>query len=124
MNYGWPEVAYGITYDGEPIEGGITQSAETEQPVYYWDPVIAPSGMAYYRGDEFPEWENVFLVGGLVAQAVVVLHMEEDRVAQERHVEVGERVRDVRVGPDGAVFAVTEDQDTGQSSIVKLTKAG
>jgi len=124
LNYGWPEVAYGITYDGEPIEGGITQSAETEQPVYYWDPVIAPSGMAYYRGDEFPEWENVFLVGGLVAQAVVVLHMEEDRVAQERHVEVGERVRDVRVGPDGAVFAVTEDQDTGQSSIVKLTKAG
>jgi len=123
-NYGWPEVAYGITYGGAPIEGGITQSAETEQPVYYWDPVIAPSGMAYYQGDEFPEWDDTFLVGGLVAQAVVVLHMEGDRVAQERHIDIGARVRDVRVGPDGAVYAVTESRNSGQSSIVKLTKAG
>ncbi len=122
-NYGWPEVAYGITYGGEPIEGGITQSAETEQPVYYWDPVIAPSGMAYYDGDAFPEWQGDFLVGGLVAQAVVVLHMADDRVAQEARVDVGARVRDVRVGPDGAVYAVTENRGAGTSSIVKITKA-
>ncbi|WP_375600052.1 PQQ-dependent sugar dehydrogenase [Devosia sp. Naph2] len=124
LNYGWPEVAYGVTYGGAPIEGGITQSAETEQPVYYWDPVIAPSGMANYQGNEFPEWDDTFLVGGLVAQAVVVLHMEGDRVAQERHIDIGARVRDVRVGPDGAVYALTESRNTGQSSIVKLTKAG
>lgn len=123
LNYGWPEVAYGVTYDGEPIEGGITQSAETEQPVYYWDPVIAPSGMAYYAGEEFPEWDGAFLVGGLVSQGVVVLHMDGDGVASEERVDVGARVRDVRLGPDGAVYAVTEDRDSGASTIVKITKA-
>ncbi|MHA6297480.1 PQQ-dependent sugar dehydrogenase [Devosia sp. CAU 1758] len=123
MNYGWPEVAYGITYGGEPIEGGVTQSAETEQPVYYWDPVIAPSGMAYYEGEEFPEWDGAFLVGGLVSQGIVVLHMDGERVANEERVDVGARVRDVRVGPDGAVYAVTEDRDSGASTIVKITKA-
>ena len=123
LNYGWPEVAYGVAYSGDPIEGGITQRAGTEQPVYYWDPVIAPSGMAYYGGEEFPEWDGAFLVGGLVAQAVVVLHMDGDRVAEEERVDIGARVRDVRVGPDGAVYAVTEDQDSGQSSIIKITKA-
>src|SRR5690606_33839686 len=123
LNYGWPEVTYGVAYSGDPIEGGITQRAGTEQPVYYWDPVIAPSGMAYYGGEEFPEWDGAFLVGGLVAQAVVVLHMDGDRVAEEERVDIGARVRDVRVGPDGAVYAVTENRDTAQSSIIKLTKA-
>ena len=123
LNYGWPEVAYGVAYDGAPIEGGITQSAETEQPVYYWDPVIAPSGMAFYEGAEFPEWDGAFLVGGLVAQAVVVLHMEGDRVAYEERIDIGARVRDVQVGPDGAVYAVTERRGGGGSTIVKITKA-
>jgi glucose/arabinose dehydrogenase len=123
LNYGWPEVAYGVAYNGAPIEGGITQSAETEQPAYYWDPVIAPSGMAFYEGAEFPEWDGAFLVGGLVAQAVVVLHMEGDRVAQEERVDVGARVRDVRVGPDGAVYVVTERRGGGGSTIVRITKA-
>ena len=108
---------------GAPIEGGITQSAETEQPVYYWDPVIAPSGMAHYSGPEFPEWDGAFLVGGLVAQGVVVLHMEGDRVAHEEGIDVGARVRDVRVAPDGAVYAVTESRGGGGSTIVKITKA-
>ena len=120
-NYGWPEVAYGVNYDGTQIEGGITQNAETEQPVYYWDPVIAPSGMAYYDGGEIAEWEGAFLVGGLVAQAVVVLHMEGDRVAFEERVPLEARVRDVRVGPDGAVYAVTENPDAGTSTIVKIS---
>ena len=71
-NYGWPEVTYGIDYSGDPIGEGITANTETQQPVYYWDPVIAPSGMAYYNGDAIPEWKGAFLVGGLVAQAVVV----------------------------------------------------
>jgi len=123
LNYGWPEVTYGVAYDGAPIGAGITQSAETEQPVYYWDPVIAPSGMAYYGGDLIPEWQGAFLVGGLVARAVVVLHMEDDRVAREERVDVGARVRDVRVGPDGAVYAVTESRGGGGSTIVRITKA-
>jgi glucose/arabinose dehydrogenase len=120
VNYGWPEVTYGVDYSGEPIGEGITSSSETTQPVYYWDPVIAPSGMAFYQGDEFPGWQDAFLVGGLVAQAVVVLHMEDDRVAFEERVPVGARVRDVKVGPDGSVYAVTESR-SGSSEILRLT---
>ena len=122
LNYGWPEVTYGIAYDGSTIGEGITQSADTEQPVYYWDPVIAPSGMAYYEGEEFPEWDGAFLVGGLVSAGVVVLHMEDDRVVAEERVPLEARVRDVKVGPDGAVYAVTENRDAGTSTIVRLTQ--
>jgi glucose/arabinose dehydrogenase len=122
VNYGWPEVTYGIDYSGEPIGEGITANSETTQPIYYWDPVIAPSGMAYYEGDEFPSWQGAFLVGGLVAQSVVVLHMENDRVAFEERVPLDARVRDVKVGPEGAVYAVTEDR-SGSSEIIRLTSA-
>jgi aldose sugar dehydrogenase len=122
MNYGWPEVTYGIDYSGEPIGEGITASTETQQPVYYWDPVIAPSGMAYYDSDAIPEWRGAFLIGGLVAQAVVVLHLENDRVAFEERVPVGARVRDVKVGPEGAVYVVTESR-SGSSQILRLTSA-
>jgi glucose/arabinose dehydrogenase len=122
VNYGWPEVTYGVDYSGEPIGNGITASSETTQPVYYWDPVIAPSGMAYYTGDDFPGWQEAFLVGGLVAQSVIVLHMENDRVAFEERVPVGARVRDVKQGPDGAVYVVTESRG-GSSEILRLTSA-
>ncbi|WP_248308285.1 PQQ-dependent sugar dehydrogenase [Devosia sp. 919] len=123
-NYGWPEVTYGIDYSGKPIGEGITQDAETTQPVYYWDPVIAPSGMAYYEGDEFPQWQGAFLVGGLVAQSIVVLHLnDKDQVETEEWVPLQARVRDVKVGPDGAVYAVTEDAERGTSEIVRITNA-
>lgn len=121
-NYGWPEVTYGVEYSGDAVGQGITQQAETEQPVYYWDPVIAPSGMAYYDGDAIPEWKGAFLVGGLVAQGVVVIHMDGDKVKYEERVPLDARIRDVKVGPDGAVYAVTESRG-GSSTIVKLTKA-
>lgn len=123
LNYGWPDVAYGVEYSGDQIGEGITANAETQQPVYYWDPVVAPSGMAYYEGAEFPGWEGAFLVGGLVTQDVVVLHIDNDLVAFEERVPVGARVRDVRVGPDGAVYAVTEDPEAGTSTIVRMTQA-
>lgn len=122
-NYGWPEVTYGVEYSGAPVGQGITRMAKTEQPVYYWDPVIAPSGMAFYSGDAIPEWKGAFLVGGLVSQGIVVLHMEDDRVKYEERVPLGARIRDVKLGPDGAVYAVTEQRGGGTSSIVKLTKA-
>ena len=123
-NYGWPEVTYGVEYSGAAVGEGITQQAETEQPVYYWDPVIAPSGMAYYDADAIPEWKGAFLVGGLVSQGVVVLHMDGDRVEYEERVPLDARIRDVRVGPDGAVYAVTETRGGGGSTIVRITKAG
>jgi len=121
-NYGWPEVTYGVEYSGAAVGDGITQMADTEQPVYYWDPVIAPSGMAYYDADAIPEWKGAFLVGGLVSQGVVVLHMENDRVKFEERVDLDARIRDVKVGRDGAVYAVTEQRGGGNSTIIKLTK--
>ncbi|MFI5407944.1 PQQ-dependent sugar dehydrogenase [Kaistia sp. UC242_56] len=120
-NYGWPEVTYGIDYSGAPIGAGKTAEIGTEQPVYYWDPVIAPSGMAYYHGETFPHWQGTFLVGGLVTQAVVVLHMDNDRVVAEEHVPVGARVRDVKAAPDGSVLVVTETRG-GSSRILRLTQ--
>ncbi|WP_435163797.1 PQQ-dependent sugar dehydrogenase [Falsirhodobacter sp. 1013] len=119
-NYGWPEVTYGIEYSGKPVGEGITQRADTQQPLYYWDPVIAPSGMAFYEGDMFPALDGAILVGGLAAQAVVILHMDGDRVVHEERIPVEARVRDVKVGPDGAIYAVTEDNG-GSSTILRIT---
>ncbi|WP_045391404.1 PQQ-dependent sugar dehydrogenase [Falsirhodobacter sp. alg1] len=120
-NYGWPEVTYGIEYSGDAVGDGITQSAQTQQPLYYWDPVIAPSGMDFYRGDMFPELDGAILVGGLVVQSVVVLTMDGERVATEEHIPLNARVRDVRVGPEGAIYAITEDRGAGTSEIVRIT---
>ncbi|CAO4146487.1 Aldose sugar dehydrogenase YliI [Methylorubrum aminovorans] len=117
LNYGWPVVTYGIEYSGEKIGDGQTQAGGTVQPVYYWDPVIGPSGMALYDKDAFPAWKNQFLIGGLVSTGIVVLKLDGDKVVTEERIPLEHRVRDVRVGPDGAVYAVTEDD--GQ--IVKLT---
>lgn len=123
VNYGWPEVTYGIDYNGAPIGDGITATEDTTQPVYYWDPVIAPSGMAYYDGAEFPEWDGAFLIGGLVTKGVVIVHLDGDRVASEERVPLDARIRDIKVGPDGAVYAVTENPNAGTSSILRLSKA-
>ncbi|MGQ3212311.1 MAG: PQQ-dependent sugar dehydrogenase [Shinella sp.] len=122
-NYGWPKVTYGIEYSGSPVGEGITTLQGTEQPVYYWDPVIGPSGMAFYNGDAIPEWKGAFLIGGLVSQGLVVLHMEGDKVAREERVPLDARIRDVKVAPDGTVFAVTEGRGGGESTILRLVKA-
>ena len=123
-NYGWPKVTYGIDYSGDPIGEGITALEGTEQPVYYWDPVIAPSGMAFYDGDAIPEWKGAFLIGGLVSRGLVVLHMEGDKVVHEERVPLDARIRDVKIAPDGTVFVVTEQPDGGESTILRLVKAG
>ncbi|UIJ71818.1 PQQ-dependent sugar dehydrogenase [Aurantimonas sp. HBX-1] len=123
VNYGWPAITYGIAYSGEKIGPGRTSQEGMEQPVYYWDPVIGPSGMALYAGEEFPGWQDAFLVGGLVTTGLVVVHLDEagERVAFEERVPLDARIRDVRVGPDGAVYAVTEDPDADSSAILRLT---
>ncbi|MFN3585144.1 PQQ-dependent sugar dehydrogenase [Phenylobacterium sp.] len=112
-NYGWPDVAYGVEYAGGPITGGITQMAGTEQPAYYWDPVIAPSGMAFYEADLFPAWKGSLFVGGLGSKRVSRLTLDGDRVTGEEWLfgELGERIRDVIVGPDGALYLATDNAD-------------
>lgn len=116
-NYGWPMITYGIDYSGQPIGDGITQMEGMEQPVYYWDPVIAPSGMIVYSGSLFSSWRGDIFVGGLVAQALVHLDIENDKVVSEERFDLGARVRDVTQGPDGAIYVVTE----GNGQLLRLT---
>lgn len=122
VNYGWPDAAYGVEYAGGPINAGATQKDGTEQPVYYWDPVIAPGGATFYRGAMFPGWEGNLLVAGLGGQHIARLVIENDRVVGEERLltELGARVRDVAVGPDGAVWAITDEED---GKLVRLTAA-
>ncbi len=108
-NYGWPVITYGQDYSGGPIGQGITQREGMEQPVYYWDPVIAPSGLVFYRGAMFPELEGDALIGGLQAGAVVRLRIEGDRVSGEQRLLEGiGRVRDIELAPDGALLILTD----------------
>jgi glucose/arabinose dehydrogenase len=112
-NYGWPVVTYGIEYSGSPIRGAVTSREGFEQPVYYWDPVIAPSGLQFYTGDAFPAWRGNVFIGALREQRLVRLVLENDRVVGEEHLlaDRGQRVRDVRQGPDGALYVVTDQSD-------------
>jgi glucose/arabinose dehydrogenase len=112
-NYGWPLVTYGEEYSGEPIAGSSTSRPGFEPPVYYWDPVIAPSGAEFYEGDAFPAWRGSLFVGGLIAASLVRLAIEDGRVTGEEHLlaDRGQRVRDVREGPDGALYVVTDEGD-------------
>lgn len=114
-NYGWPVQAFGIEYAGGPIPGASTVPGGFGQPVYYWDPVIAPSGAQFYTGDAFPEWRGSLFVGALRDTRLVRLELDGDRVTGEEHLllERGQRVRDVRQGPDGALYIVT-DEDNGE----------
>ncbi len=112
-NYGWPVQAYGVEYSGSPIGGAATAREGMEQPVYYWDPVIAPSGAQFYTGTMFPEWKGNLFIGSMKDRMLVRLVMEGDRVKGEEHLlkDRGKRVRDVRQGPDGALYLVTDETD-------------
>ena len=114
-DYGWPTITYGEEYSGKPIGDGITQKAGMEQPVYYWDPVIAPSGMAFYNAALFPKWKGSLFIGGLKDKDLVRLTLKGDKVVGEERLlaDQGQRIRDVRVGPDGAVYVLT-DGDGGK----------
>jgi glucose/arabinose dehydrogenase len=109
-NYGWPLASYGIEYSGDEITTNKPHREGYEQPVYYWDPVIAPSGAQFYTGDAFPEWKNSLFVGALKQQRLVRLELEDQRVVGEEHLltDLGQRIRDVRQGPKGALYLVTD----------------
>src|SRR5262249_35589488 len=109
-NYGWPVIGYGIDYDGKKIHES-THKASMEQPVKYWVPSIAPSGMAFYGGDLFPAWGGNLFVGALAGQMLVRLTLNGEQVgAEERMLQgLNERIRDVRAGPDGALWLATDN---------------
>lgn len=111
-NYGWPVIAYGVHYSGAPIGIG-TEAPGMEQPAHYWDPSIAPSGMAFYSGDLFPEWEGDLLVGALAFD--LISRLEPDRgMAEVERIAAPQtaRVRDVRVAPDGSIWFLSVGNDT------------
>ncbi len=117
-NYGWPVITYGRDYSGAKIGEG-TAKAGLEQPVYYWDPSIAVSGLTFYTGDLFPDWKGNIFVGGLNgAQLQRLVLLDGKVVAHEKMLaDLGERIRDVRQGPDGALWVLT---DSGDGKLLRL----
>ncbi len=118
-NYGWPVIGYGVNYGGAKIHEA-TSKPGMEQPIKQWTPVIAPSGMAFYQGELFPAWKGNLLIGGLATQVVVRLTLDGETVTGEERILQGlrERIRDVRVGPDGAVYVAT---DNSSGRILRVT---
>ena len=114
-NYGWPKITYGIDYDGSIISDK-TALPGMEQPVVYWVPSIAPSGMAFYQGDKFPKWTGDLFVGALAKTHLRRLRLEGDKVVEQEQLlgDLDERIRDVRSGPDGYLYVVTDDSRNGR----------
>jgi glucose/arabinose dehydrogenase len=117
-NYGWPVVSWGKHYDGKDIPDPPTHP-EFADAIYHWTPVISPSGMTFYTGDAIPAWKGNLLIGGLSSQALVRLTLDGEKVTAEERLPLGVRVRDVKQGPDGAVYAIDESND----EILRLTLA-
>jgi glucose/arabinose dehydrogenase len=111
-NYGWPVIGHGRHYDGRPIGIG-THKEGMEQPVYFWNPAIAPSGMDFYTGDKFPGWRGNMLIAVLRQQMLVRLELNGEKVVREERMlrDIGDRLRHVRQGPDGFVYLLTDESE-------------
>ncbi len=109
-NYGWPSITYGIEYSGQPIGSAIQQQVGMEQPVYYWDPVISPSGITFYKGNRMPEWENNLFIGALSGQHIARLVIRDNKVVGEERLleDENQRFRDITQGTDDALYAITD----------------
>lgn len=121
-NYGWPVISYGVNYDGSKIGEG-TKKEGMEQPLHYWDPSIAPAGMAVYEGDMFPEWKDDLLVAALKFQLVSRLERDESgKIGKEERMfkDAFGRIRDVNIAPDGSIWLLT-DEDNG--AVIRLSRA-
>lgn len=120
-NYGWPVITYGVDYGGASIGEG-TAKPGMEQPVYYWDPVIAPSGMTFYTGDAFPDWKGNILIGSLSPGLLVRLTLKDYKVVHEARYlgDLRERIREVQQGPDGLLYLLT---DSSNGRILRLSPA-
>ena len=121
-NYGWPVITYGVDYSGAPIGEGTEQEG-MEQPLHYWDPSISPSGLTFYDAELIEGWQGDLITGGLSGQVMVRLDMDGDTVVGEEPLFEGElgRIRDVRVGPDGAIYALT---DEGNGQVIRVAPEG
>ena len=122
-NYGWPVVSFGVNYDGTPVGTGKQHADGLVDPLWHWTPSIAPSGMAFYTGDLIPGWQHSLLNGALKFELLSRLELKNDRPVREERMlhELGWRIRDVRQGPDGALYLLT-DEDNGR--ILRLAPAG
>jgi glucose/arabinose dehydrogenase len=109
-NYGWPVISYGLEYSGNKIGDGLTQQAGMEQPVYYWDPVLSPSGMTFYTGD-LTEWKNNLFICGLNSNHIARLVIENNKVTGEERIlaDENQRFRDITQGKDGALYCITDE---------------
>ncbi|MBO3270650.1 PQQ-dependent sugar dehydrogenase [Hymenobacter defluvii] len=109
-NYGWPTITYGIEYSGQPIGSSIQQQEGLQQPVYYWDPVVSPSGMTFYSGNRIAEWQNNLFIGSLSGMHIVRLVIDNNRVVGEERLLASEeqRFRAITQGSDGALYAITD----------------
>lgn len=109
-NYGWPTITYGLEYSGQPVLTGTQQQIGLEQPAYYWDPVISPSGITFYSGNRVPEWQNNLFVGSLSGMHIARLVIENNKVTGEERLlsSEGQRFRDMTQGIDGALYAITD----------------
>ena len=119
QNYGWPRVTYGVNYDGTPIGSGNASGPGIAEPRYFWDPVIAPSGMTFYNGELFNGWDGDLLIASLNPGALVRLKIEDMTVAgEERFLEGEHRLRDVEIGEDGSIYVLWDDR---QGAILRLS---
>ncbi|TCD03376.1 PQQ-dependent sugar dehydrogenase [Pedobacter psychroterrae] len=109
-NYGWPTITYGLEYSGQPVLTGIQQRDGMAQPVYYWDPVVSPSGMTFYSSDRIPEWRHNLFIGALSGMHIVRLVIENNKVTGEERLLASEkqRFRDITQGIDGALYVITD----------------
>lgn len=122
VNYGWPLISFGQEYSGGPVGRGLTAAEGLAQPLLQWTPSIAPSGMAFYQGDAFPEWQGDLFVGALAGRYLERLELDGEQVVGQEQLlqnQVG-RIRDVRVGPDGRVYLLT---DAPNGSVLRLEPA-
>jgi glucose/arabinose dehydrogenase len=123
-NYGWPVISYGTEYSGAPVGSGDTSQPGMQQPRYFWRPSIAPSGLMFYTGDLFPDWRGNLFVTALSGQHISRLVLDGDKVVAEERLlaERGQRIRELRQGPDGALYALTNEESDAPKGFGELLR--
>jgi len=119
-NYGWPLVSYGMNYNGVPIPSPDTRP-DLQKPALYWNPVIAPGGLTFYKGKLFPKWKGSAFIGGLGSQALVRVAFQGTKAEEAERWAMGARIRFTAEGPDGALYLLEDAKD---GKLLRLTPKG